>query len=93
MDAIEKRARELLAQAFRKHGMDDAAEQLDHILDLFESGTLRASVDAIIAALTPPEGWVLMPRVLTEEMLHAGYPADNAQVGYEAMLAARPEVP
>ncbi|HEL4296687.1 TPA: hypothetical protein UM674_000616 [Stenotrophomonas maltophilia] len=59
----------------------------------------RAAVDAacdllpaIIAALTPPEGWVLMPRVLTEEMLQAGYPADDAQFGYEAMIAARPEV-
>ncbi|WDW05987.1 Lar family restriction alleviation protein [Stenotrophomonas maltophilia] len=44
------------------------------------------------AALTPPEGWVLMPRVLTEEMLQAGYPADDAQTGYEAMIAVRPEV-
>lgn len=43
--------------------------------------------------ITPPEGWVLMPRVLTEEMLQAGYPADGAQEGYEAMIAARPEVP
>ena len=44
------------------------------------------------SALTPPEGWVLMPRVLTEEMLQAGYPVDDAQEGYEAMIAARPEV-
>lgn len=43
-------------------------------------------------SLPNPEGWVLMPRVLTEEMLQAGYPADDAQEGYEAMIAARPEV-
>lgn len=100
MDAIEKRARELLAQAFRKHGMDDAAEQLDHILGLFESGTLSASVDAIIAALTPPEGYVLVPVEPTEDMLQAGYPRNERiddtfdRIGAWAdMLAARPEVP
>lgn len=41
----------------------------------------------------PPDGWVLMPLILTEEMLQAGYPAGDAQEGYEAMVAARPEVP
>jgi len=40
-----------------------------------------------------PDGYVLMPRILTEEMLQAGYPADDAQSGYDAMIAARPEVP
>ena len=44
------------------------------------------------STFAPPDGWVLMPRVLTEEMLQAGYPADTAQEGYEAMIAARPEV-
>lgn len=43
--------------------------------------------------IVAPAGWVLMPRVLTEEMLQAGYPADDAQTGYEAMIAARPEAP
>lgn len=46
----------------------------------------------VVNTMEPPEGWVLMPRVLTEEMLKAGYPADDAQEGYEAMIAARPEV-
>lgn len=54
-----------------------------------ENEALRQQLEA----LTPPEGFVLMPRVLTEEMLQAGYPADDAQEGYEAMIAARPEVP
>lgn len=44
------------------------------------------------APIAVPDGWVLMPRVLTEEMLQAGYPAHDAQESYEAMIAARPEV-
>lgn len=44
------------------------------------------------AALTPPEGYVLVPVILTQEMEDAGYPADTAQEGWAAMLAARPEV-
>lgn len=60
MNDIEKRARELLIQSFRNHGMDDAAGSLNYVLGKFESGTLRACVDAIIAALTLPEGYVLI---------------------------------
>ncbi len=37
-------------------------------------------------------GYVLVPVVLTQEMEDAGYPADTAQEGWAAMLAARPEV-
>ncbi len=57
--------------------------------------TLVRRIEATKAASVSyvPECWVLMPRVLTEEMLQAGYPADTAQEGYEAMIAARPEVP
>ncbi len=84
MDAIEKRALDLLC------GEIDLDRE-----DYYEGERIYAgeALRAIIRALTPPEGWVLMPRVLTEEMLQAGYPADDAQVGYEAMIAARPEVP
>ena len=77
----------------------------DKILDLFKAydfGTDlgRAVVstdyddlaDEIVSVLFP-EGWVLMPRVLTEEMLQAGYPADTAQEGFDAVIAARPELP
>jgi hypothetical protein len=51
------------------------------------------------AALTPPEGYVLVPVVPTEEMKEAGIrervksPANiNPCVEWPAMLAARPEV-
>ncbi len=53
-------------------------------------------LDAIKAALTPPQGYVLVPVEPTQEMLNAGYgfeseyPVDPFL--YRAMLAARPEV-
>ncbi len=86
---VEQRARELLAAQYRKAGANPAACEL---MAGRASWPNQMALNAIIAALTPPEGWILMPRVLTEEMLQAGYPADDAQTGYEAMLAARPEV-
>lgn len=52
-----------------------------------------------IAALTPPEGWVRLPRDPTEEMIRAyDAQADRADgsalrlEAYRAMIAARPEV-
>lgn len=58
------------------------------------------------AALTPPEGFVLVPVVPTEAMLDAEHAASEIHVGYgedyyvenpkevwAAMIAARPEVP
>lgn len=57
---------------------------------------------AIIAALTPPDGYVLVPVEPTAEMLQAaafGVAGKSGQkfkpmmsAGYSAMLAARPEV-
>lgn len=92
MNAIEKRARELLAR-LQKAKRNEAGHWCD----------ARAAVDAacdtlpqMIAALTPPEGYVLVPVEPTQEMLNAGYgfetgyPVDPCL--YRAMLAARPEV-
>lgn len=81
MDAIEKRARELLAG--------------------IASLPLRASDDEVIAliaaALTPPEGYVLVPVEPTPEMELAivDWLEGRSHTGdcYEAILAARPEVP
>lgn len=88
---VEQRARELLATAYEADGMGGRAVVIRDPDQYMEKPDKRA-LSCIIAALTPPECWVLMPRVLTEEMLQAGYPADDAQTGYEAMIAARPEV-
>lgn len=53
---------------------------------------------ALALALTPPEGWVLVPVEPTEEMIAAawrygdGDDAPDPVYSWRAMLAARPEV-
>lgn len=90
MDAIEKMERfEAWARVF---GLDVQRPEGSGWYTSAATMCAWSGWQAATAALTPPEGWVLMPRVLTEEMLQAGYPADDAQIGYEAMIAARPEV-
>jgi len=88
MDAIEKRARELLC------GECDLDEE-DYCEGLpVDSGD---ALRAIVAALTPPEGYVLVPVEPTDDMLLAAHRADTSRAPitsrYFAMLAARPEVP
>ncbi|WP_313178959.1 hypothetical protein [Stenotrophomonas sp.] len=88
MDAIEKRARELLAQAF---GCEP-----EELLPV-EVRAVRA-VLAYHAALTPPEGYVLVPveptvEMLCEIQLVANFTGDALRARYAAMLAACPEVP
>lgn len=90
MNEIEKRARELLAR-LQKAKRNEAGHWCD----------ARAAVDAacdtlpqIIAALTPPEGYVLVPVEPTDRMIGAGIIAydGKCESSYKAMLAARPEV-
>ncbi len=88
MDEIERRARQIYADHFPG---DCGHETREWIME-GKHGNAE-TIQAIICALSIPNGWVLMPRVLTEEMLQAGYPAEDAQVGYEAMIDARPEIP
>lgn len=112
MDAIEKRARELLASCLDEWGHHQEAENVRLGEDLesnelelrligqllrfgFETGSGREA-----AALTPPEGYVLVPVVLTKQMMDAAVPSGSQdQTGrrqralWDAMLAARPEVP
>lgn len=99
MEDIEKRARELLALAFMKRG--------DHLQGAFAlSGEMDGSpaINAIIAALTPPEGYVLVPMEPTQEMIDAFNrndalpynPASQKQFKgrhcYSDMISARPKV-
>lgn len=80
MEDIEKRARELLALAFMKRG--------DHLQGTFAlSGEMDGSptINAIIAALTPPDGYMLVPVKMTDEIGDAlreamdyGYCAESA---------------
>lgn len=103
MDAIEKRALEPNPNVAVIH------EAMQHFP---EGSWMRGALDhaaaelAVLhgrcqrAALTPPEGYVLVPVEPTEDMLQAGYPRNERiddtfdRLGAWAdMLAARPEVP
>lgn len=90
MSAIEQRARELLAQAF---GCDEGELSREEV---------RAA-RAVIAwqdALTPPEGFVLVPVEPTEAMIegfwgkiqHGDHERAVAEDAWRDALAARPEV-
>lgn len=90
MNAIEKRARELLDANAEGYWLE-------------EQGYCVLTADAlkaVIAALTPPNGYVLSPVIPTKAMMDAAVPAGaQDQTGrrelsvWSAMLAARPEVP
>lgn len=95
MGAIDKRARalELLAERYdRKGKLIDARDIRADDLETEE----EIAVQAIIAALTPPEGYVLVPVEPTREMIDAYVAVDarfnSARRDWAAMLAARPEV-
>ena len=97
MDAIEKRARDLLAAAYEADGMGGRAGEIRNPAQYMEKPDRRA-LGCIIAALTPPEGYVLVPVEPTEAMQIAVEKANPWLIRYEApeiwaaMLAARPEV-
>ncbi|WP_407604759.1 hypothetical protein [Pseudomonas aeruginosa] len=92
MDAIEKRARERARfDAWVKASGSYSWNGFNRMEDMW---------DAWQAALTPPEGYVLVPMVPTKAMVDASVPAASQdQTGrrqravWDAMLAARPEVP
>ncbi|MBA0428411.1 MULTISPECIES: hypothetical protein [Stenotrophomonas] len=96
MDAIEKRARKLLDTELRKLGLHEDAYHVGCGADLDRND--QAAINAIAAALTPPEGFVLVPVDLEQglRMWQAGIKARNTggtvEAIYAAMIAARPEV-
>lgn len=93
MDAIEKRARELISRVVSEHGGACAPD------DVEVSGPFY---QAVAAALTPPEGYVLVPAAMTEDMEVAFAEAWFSKVraiddcepqdAWAAALAVRPEV-
>ncbi|HDS1011365.1 TPA: hypothetical protein QDZ51_001206 [Stenotrophomonas maltophilia] len=95
MDAIEKRARALLDAELRKLGLHEDAHHVGCGADLDRND--QASINAIAAALTPPEGYVLVPVGLSSSMAKAAWATLAADGSFDeiwtAMLAARPEVP
>lgn len=93
MDAIEKRARELFADQLRKECQFEYAHHVAVGGDVDPDG---AALRAIIAALTPPEGYVLVPVEPTEEMIAAAedahMPFGDMGIAISAANGAGPEV-
>lgn len=88
---VNQRARELMAKYGGAANLADYGYDSDSEI-WFEDAVL----DMLIIALTPPEGFVLVPVEPTPAMSAAGFcvsEADHDPAGvYHAMLAARPEV-
>lgn len=97
MDDIEKRARELLAVELDSYCMTFSARMVRAGGLMTNAPIIQAALLAVIAALTPPEGYVLVPVEPTREMIDAYVAVDarfnSARRDWSAMLAARPEVP
>ncbi len=91
MDAIEKRARELLAAEYVKQGLNNHADMIGN--SRIPNPADALAIRAIIVALTPPDGYVLAPVVPTEEMEFIVGNPHEARFYWEAMIAARPGVP
>lgn len=92
MDAIKKRALDILDSHVDGYWLEDQGKCV----------LVEEAVNAIIAALTPPEDYVLVPVEPTETMVRAGLNAPfrghpetcgpSLPDMWTAMLAARPEV-
>lgn len=91
---VEQRARVLLAAEYKARG------ELVHAMNIEKGGLsvmYAAEIAAIIAALTPPEGYVLIPVIPAYQMVKAlaetaGCNLAHAALAYRDALAARPEV-
>lgn len=100
MSDIEKRARELLASEYEAEGCMQLARMIRSgaVTDpVFGSVKIMRAMRAITAALTPPEGYVLVPVEPTEAMLQEihlvkSFTGEAMHRRYAAMIAARPEV-
>jgi len=100
MDDIEKRARELLAAELDRDGNHLAATSIRSGESAYGMRLQLAALRAIAVAITPPDGFVLVPLQPTREMVirackDHGYPGGDGRAysrGYLSMLAARPEV-
>lgn len=102
MDVIEKRARELLAAEYERDGREGMAESVRGGVNIL--GLDDVAIRAIIAALTPPEGFVPERPVLVAAtrirklasaatpMARAAY-IKSAEMVEMAVIAARAEAP
>lgn len=104
MSDIEKRARLVLADTLSEEGYDSATLSIlrEFTLQIQNTGQLPTTValKAIAAALTPPEGYVLVPVDLPDmgeapRFMEGHYSRSNWRAAIDDLrwLAARPEVP
>lgn len=95
---IEQKARELFAEWHRQRGctgrvIDDCLSGANQMPEL--------AAQLVAMALTPPEGYVLVPVEPTEAMIegfwgkirHGDHERATAEDAWRDALAARPEVP
>ena len=75
MDAIEKRARELLAAEYERDGREGMAGAVRRGKQML--GLDDVAIRAIVAALTPPEGHVLVPVLLLRMVVGCAYPVST----------------
>lgn len=105
MSDIEKRAREF-HDAYERLAPQFGYETRPETREFDPDSPNGRLMMAVIAALTPPEGYVVVPVDVTQQMRDAGNKAirmcntepgmgiaDRAFYAWQSMLAARPEVP
>lgn len=95
MDAIEKRAREF-HEAYERLAPQFGYETRPETREFDPESPNGRLMMAVVAALTPPEGYVAAPEDPSLAMTAAGQlfglSANQACAVYQSMLAARPEV-
>jgi len=75
MDEIERKARELLAAEYMKQGLNNHADMIGN--SRIPNPVDAFAIRAIIAALTPPEGYVLVPVELLRIVIGCAYPVST----------------
>lgn len=94
MSDIEMRARGLIAAQYKHRRVSEVRRLIDPAVPLsaLDYPNQRA-IKAIVAALTLPESYVLVPAEPTDDMLMADAGAIPSRASlWRAMIAARPEV-
>lgn len=91
---VEQRAQAVFGLSWADYWMERGQPDIAHDFDAFSRAEAWA-LQHFHSALTPPEGYVLVPVAPTREMVVAGVALaydGKCESVYAAMLAARPEV-
>ncbi|GEM_PF-1240421 len=89
-----------LAETIENRALDLLCGECDLDREDYDEGermNAREALRAVVAALTPPEGYVLVPAEPTEEMIAAAeeahMPFGDMGIAISTAIGARPEVP